>query len=481
MGGHYPSFDYDEVLRQIPGLDSIVRFEGEVTLVELLDSLRRGEDWRHVHGIAFRNGDKIVANPLRAPVPDLDMLPLPYRDDISYRSQLPAMASILGSRGCSWQCSFCSIRPFYEASGGSLRRFRSPDAIVKEMMDLHFHRGVRIFLFQDDDFLAGGRSGRAWAMEVADRLISSGLSERIAFKISCRSDEVDHERFRKLKEAGLAHVYMGVESGDEVGLLNMNKHLRPEQHIEAGRALRALGLTFDFGFMLLDPYSTLESARNNIDFLETFVGDGWSVALFCKMLPYTGTPIKARLEQEGRLLGTASRPTYRFLDPRLDIYYDWVLRTFYERNFSNTGLGAVLRYRLFEAYLRIPGSRVCGRHKQAYLRHLTRVCNQIAFYILRQGLDFVQSTALTELKDIPAFLSQLTALEHAEESRIFRELAILDRHLSDEYTAGMSTQPQPLLGGFKNAWTLADTIDDFGERGRPGTEAPTISKDKRSA
>jgi radical SAM superfamily enzyme YgiQ (UPF0313 family) len=54
MGGHYPSFDYAEVLRRIPGLDSIVRFEGEPTLVELMQKLEHGEDWHHVRGIAYR-------------------------------------------------------------------------------------------------------------------------------------------------------------------------------------------------------------------------------------------------------------------------------------------------------------------------------------------------------------------------------------------------------------------------------------------
>jgi radical SAM superfamily enzyme YgiQ (UPF0313 family) len=157
MGGHYPSFDYAEVLQRIPGLDSIVRFEGEPTLVELMEKIQAGEDWRAIQGIAFRSNDQIVATPLRPSVADLDTLPWPYRDDINYHAHELPTASVLGSRGCPWDCSFCSIRPFYEAQEGPLRRMRRPEAVVAEMAAIHRERGVPVFLFQDDDFLGGGR------------------------------------------------------------------------------------------------------------------------------------------------------------------------------------------------------------------------------------------------------------------------------------------------------------------------------------
>jgi anaerobic magnesium-protoporphyrin IX monomethyl ester cyclase len=133
IGGHYPSFDYAEVLQRIPGADSVVRFEGEATLVELLQRLGSGGEWRDILGIAYRRGPEIAANPLRPAIDDLDSLPEPDRADIDYRSRDLATASLLGSRGCPWNCSFCSIRPFYEAQGGRLRRLRAPRAIADEM------------------------------------------------------------------------------------------------------------------------------------------------------------------------------------------------------------------------------------------------------------------------------------------------------------------------------------------------------------
>jgi len=451
IGGHYPSFDYAEVLQRIDGLDSVVRFEGEATLVELLQKLTSGEDWRAIQGIAFRCDGEIVANPLREPIANLDDLPWPDRIGLDYESSSLPTAAILGSRGCPWNCTFCSIRPFYEAQGGRLRRLRRPEAVVDEMAELYRNRNVSVFLFQDDDFLAGGLNAREWAGQIADGIVAAGLAGKVAFKISCRSDEIDESCIRRLMNGGLCHVYMGVESGDEKGLINMNKHLKPAQHLRAGEILKSVGLSFDFGFMLLDPYSDFSSIRKNIHFLRTFVGDGWSVACFCRMLPYAGTPTKTRLEQEGRLLGTPFEPDYHFLDPSLDLFYDWMLETFYERNFTNAGLCNILRALLFEAHLDLPGQRALSQTEQSYLRHLTAVCNGVACYTLEAAVDYFESTPLDSIHRDRSFLAQLTRLEKEEEKKIQTQLA-------NFYWAIRHRQDDPrneLAGGFENSWTLA--------------------------
>src|SRR6476646_5700265 len=60
MGGHFPSLSYEQTLELVPELDSIVRFEGESTLLELVDAVSQDLEWRGVHGIAYRNGEEIV-------------------------------------------------------------------------------------------------------------------------------------------------------------------------------------------------------------------------------------------------------------------------------------------------------------------------------------------------------------------------------------------------------------------------------------
>ncbi|HWF78581.1 MAG TPA: radical SAM protein [Caulobacteraceae bacterium] len=454
IGGHYPSFDYAEVLQRIPGADSIVRFEGEATLVELMQRIGCGADWRDIAGIAWRRGEEIVANPLRPALDDLDRLPFPERSDIDYAGQDLPLASVLGSRGCPWDCSFCSIRPFYEAQGGKLRRLRSPAQVVEEMRQLHLERGVRVFLFQDDDFLATGRRARQWAEDIAEGVIQAGLKGKIAFKISCRADEVHYETMARLVESGLTHVYMGVENGDEQGLINMNKMMKPHHPIEAGRILRSLGLSFDFGFMLLEPYSTMATVRSNIDFLRQFVGDGWSVAGFCRTLPYAGTALKRQLESEGRLMGSPFEPDYTFLDPKLDVFYDWMLLTFRERNFTNTGLCEVLRSFIFEARLNLPDQRRFAAGDAARLTSIAAQANGHALYALSAALDYVEATPLGEIRINDGFLAAVTAHEQAQEQRLLREVTEL--YCSVRAGDGAVSPRGPGgVGGFENSWTVS--------------------------
>jgi anaerobic magnesium-protoporphyrin IX monomethyl ester cyclase len=456
IGGHYPSFDPAEVLQRIPGADCVVRFEGERTLVELMEKLSRGEDWRAIAGIAHRRGEEVVVNPLRPVLDDLDLLPFPDRSDVDYRSQDLPMASVLGSRGCPWDCSFCSIRPFYEAQGGKLRRLRSPAAVVEEMRQLHFDKGAEMFLFQDDDFLATGRRARRWAEEIASRVVEAGLKGRIAFKISCRSDEVHYDTMARLAEAGLTHVYMGVENGDDQGLVNMNKMMKASAHFEAGEILRSLDMSFDFGFMLLEPYSTIETVRNNIAFLDRYVGDGWTVAGFCRTLPYAGTPLKSRLEAEGRMLGTAFEPDYNFLDPKLDLFYDWMLLTFYERNFTNHGLNEVLRRLGFEARLKMPRRRKFGPSERAKLQRITAECNGHAFYCLRSALDCIEATPAHEIDIRAGFLAKLTAHEKMQERLLIAELGGMHAAGAGWRQFLEGDQALRSSGGFANSWTLAE-------------------------
>jgi len=451
MGGHYASFEPAEILRRISGLDSVVRFDGEMTLVKLLNCLSTGTEWRDLPGIAFRRENEINVAPLAPVVEDLDLLPWPDRHSIDYEGHPMPTASVLGSRGCPWDCSFCSIRPFYEEQGGPLRRLRTPRAVVNEMSDLHRNRGVPIFLFQDDDFLAGGRKAKEWAMEIADLVVKEGLAGKIAFKISCRSDEINDEVIERMMAGGLTHVYMGVESGDEEGLINMSKRLKPEAHLQAGRILKSFELSFDFGFMLVDPYSTFRSIRQNIAFLEEFIGDGWTVAPFCRMLPYAGTPIKRRLEAEGRLLGTSFDPDYTFLDPKIDLFYDWMVKTFYERNFTNQGLCHILRGLLFEAHLRLPSAHPVSEGQKNYLHYLTAVCNRVACYTLRCAIDHIEDTPLATLQRDQSYLDGLTEHEKKEEARLVNEVVNYYEWVHQDH----SPIPGP-VGGFDKTWTFFD-------------------------
>jgi radical SAM superfamily enzyme YgiQ (UPF0313 family) len=322
MGGHFPSLSYEQTLELVPELDSVVRFEGEATLIELADAIVADKNWREVQGIAYRNEHGISLTKPRALLEDLDQLPYPDRDyepeSVLGRSIMP----ILASRGCARTCSFCSIHTFYRAAPGRIVRTRKPAEVVREMALLHQERGTTIFLFQDDDFPLFGQVWRRWANEFVDELERSGLAQKVIWKMNCRADAVDRELFIRMRDAGLYLVYMGLESGSEQGLETLHKQITVEQNLRAVNILKSIGLMFEYGFMLLDPSSTFESIRENINFLRTILADGCLPVTFCRMLPYDGTPIKDELVRTGRLRGDVCNPDYDFLDPRIGEFYE---------------------------------------------------------------------------------------------------------------------------------------------------------------
>ena len=297
MGGHYPTLSYRQTLLTVPELDSVVRYEGELTLLELVDALNAGGEWRNIEGIAYRHQDEFIATAARKLMPNLDQLPYPDRDFEPLRVLGRTIMPLLASRGCARTCSFCSIHTFYRTAPGKVVRTRRPAEVVKEMTMLLEQHGATIFLFQDDDFPLFGKVWRRWANEFVDELYRADLPGRVIWKINCRADAVEPELFARMRDAGLYIVYMGLESGTEEGLKTLNKEITVEENLRAVRILKNLGIMFEFGFMLLDPSSTFKSVAANVDFLRAIVGDGSAGATFCKMLPYDGTPIKDELER----------------------------------------------------------------------------------------------------------------------------------------------------------------------------------------
>jgi hypothetical protein len=283
-------------------------------------------------------------------------------------------------------------------------------------------REVRLILFQDDDFLAGGRDAREWAQTIAREMMRRGLHERVRFKFSCRSDEVREEALVPLIEAGLTHVYLGVEAGDPEALKTLNKLITPEVHIRAGEVLRRLDLSFDFGFMLMEPWSTLSSVRNNLRFLREFCAEGYAAAGFCRTLPYVGTPMEQQMRAEGRLVGPALEADYRFLDPRLDVLWDFSLVAFAGRNYGKDATWDRLRGLLFEARLDYPDRPHDPDFRMA-ARTLTEASNTLLLDVAEEAVHHIERADVPYSED-PA-LVRLARFAREEDARIRGTLTAL--------------------------------------------------------
>jgi hypothetical protein len=291
-----------------------------------------------------------------------------------------------------------------------IRRIRTPENVIEEMRMLYHENGVRIFLFQDDDFSQKSGKDREWSPHFIDLLGKSELAGEIMWKISCRADEVEPEIFTAMRSAGLYMVYLGIESGNEAGLRTLNKHISVGQNLGAVENLKRMGLRCDFGFMLFDPSSTFESVLENIRFLREVCGDGSATASFGKTLPYAGTDLEEQMREEGRLCGDIRSPDYRFAEARVEAWFACLCDIFYPWVYGNQSLQSQLRWALFEADVLgrfYPGTNGLDAHKNR-LVFFTHWYNEIFCRIVEDSADMFRSR---DVGDRNALISIKSAAE----------------------------------------------------------------------
>jgi anaerobic magnesium-protoporphyrin IX monomethyl ester cyclase len=438
MGGHFPSIEPRATFESTPGLDSIVRGEGEFTLLELCRRLGKPDTWPEIQGLAYRRQqdgtETIRINAWRPKIPDLDALPPPVRS-----ARLPTMrglglCSVAASRGCYYDCSFCSIHRFYAESPGPRRRARSPANVAQEMESLFHERGIRIFIFEDDDLFMRGRVQRQWIEGLVQELKQRGIADQILWRVSCRVDDVDSHLISQMMQAGLMSVYIGIESGNEEGLRIYNKHYGVDDIRQAVAKLRSLGIRFEFGFMVLNPYTTFDTLLEDIAFLDEIGQDGQAVVEFTKMAPYAGTPIASQLEQEGRLVGTLAAPDYAFLDPRLGLFQLFLSAAFHVRNFDDHGLAERLRFAKLDTSVVdkfFPG-RYDAKAYSGAIQDLIRRSNAAAVEKLGMAARFMQSHTKEQIIEHWPLVEHLVLEEKAEEWELGKELD----HVSQSFGAG---------------------------------------------
>lgn len=343
-GGSFASLHPDELFHLIPELDSIVRFEGEETFLELVSCLSKGQDWRSIRSIAFREDRRIIKTTLRTLEKDLDVFPFPTRLPLNDFAPGKKFATIIASRGCTYDCSFCNTREFYGTPGGPLKRFRKPDMVVSEMEQLYHEKGCVIFLFQDDDFPIKTTGGNEWIRSFCMELERKGLHQRILWKINCRPDEIDAFNFRMMKEHGLFLVFIGLEDGTDEGLSKLNKRLTVAKSIEGIEILKRYNIGFDYGFMLFQPDTTYKSLRENLKFLYSICSDGVAPIEILKLMPYFDTSIEKYLRLQGRIKGRPGSFDYNFLNESLDTCYSTISDCFSEWLWNAEGVTNMSRW-----------------------------------------------------------------------------------------------------------------------------------------
>jgi anaerobic magnesium-protoporphyrin IX monomethyl ester cyclase len=334
-GGHFPTFAFREVLASFPDIDTVVRHEGELTLPELCAALEKNRPLDGVRGLVFRKGSSLVENPTRPLIEDLNALPFPVRTgDPQLHLGVPA-AFLVGTRGCYGHCTFCCIHAYLKEAGGSMYRARSPEDVAEEMAELRRSRGVRMFVFHDDDFFTRDHArDLARLTALRDALRARGVTD-IATVVKARPDDVDEEVFAVLEQIGLLRVYLGIEAGSTEGLRTLGRGVDLAENHRALSFLRDHDLYTCFNMLLFDPESTLRSLRQSLDFLRAYADVPMN---FCRTEIYVGTPLMHKLAREGRLRGDVFGWDYSIREPAAERAFRVFADAFLDRNFRCDGL-----------------------------------------------------------------------------------------------------------------------------------------------
>ncbi len=314
LGGHFASFRCVELLTLWKSVDAICLGEGELPLRLLVDRLDQPRRWREIPGLAGRDGAGLYINP-PASGAVLSKLPFPVRDTLPAVLNLKGRASLSSSRGCYGRCAFCSIAAFYRLAPGPIWRARPPLHVVNEMSEVALRWAPAAFEFVDDNFMGVGQEGGSRARTIAEELLRRGLTTPFSF--ACRADNVEAGLFRYLQRAGLDEVFLGVESGAPEALRRYDKRSTVEQAVRALAVLLHVGVRPRLGFIMFDPYTTLEQLAQNLIFLKAENRYRWLAApdlLHSRLIAFSGTPMANRLQQEGNIRWNGLHPVYHFYD-----------------------------------------------------------------------------------------------------------------------------------------------------------------------
>lgn len=298
LGGISPSIDPNHALRS-GAADYIVRGPGEKPLLALLS----GESSEKIQGLVFKNGPHLIDNGSAEMIKDLDSMPFPARHLLPMQIYLTISgrgrkdlrtASVLSSRGCHFDCTFCSIHHIY----GYKWRGRSAQNVLSEIKMLIEKYRIEHIEFEDDNLTMD----KARAEEIFDGLIS--LPKKITWSTpnGIRIDTLTRGLLQKMKQSGCTTLFLSIESGDPDILSAMKKRLDLKKVEEVVSACGDLGINSNGVFIVGYPGETAESFMKTVFYIKKLrglglVGVGASIAK-----AYPGTELRRICEKQNYLI-----------------------------------------------------------------------------------------------------------------------------------------------------------------------------------
>ncbi len=279
-GPHVHLFPQETI--NLPGVDYLIKGEGEKPFFELLEALEKNQDISQINGLVFKQDNQVIDNPVNQLINNLDEIPFPDRQLLpieKYNSVLSnnrIVTTMFTSRGCPFQCAFCD-RPHL----GKKFRARSAQNVVDEMEEC-LNLGIEEILVYDDTFTVNKQR----TLDICDEILKRNL--KFVWDIRARVDTVDKEILEKLKQAGCDRIHFGVEAGTEKILKVLNKGIYLDQVEQTFKQAKQVGIERLAYFMIGSPQETREDINQTIQFAKKIDPDYVSASV---LTPYPATQV----------------------------------------------------------------------------------------------------------------------------------------------------------------------------------------------
>lgn len=265
-------------------VDFVIISEAEISFTRLASYAHDPSAYKDIAGICWRDASgQMIRNPRQPLIENIDCVPLPALDLYPMEKYYPPVyvrgkkvANIVTSRGCPYECTFCEAKLTF----GRTHRFHSEERVLADLDFLHDTYGYDSFQFYDDIFTTSKKR----VTKLCNLLIDKG--RRYQWMCYTRTDLVDPDLLRLMKEAGCYQISFGPESGDQEMLDSIKKSLTVEENFRGIQQTQEAGILAVGTFMLGLPGEKAEQTQKTIDFA---VNSKLDYAIFGVTEPYPGT------------------------------------------------------------------------------------------------------------------------------------------------------------------------------------------------
>ncbi|MCX7765954.1 MAG: B12-binding domain-containing radical SAM protein, partial [Candidatus Sumerlaeia bacterium] len=286
MGGSHVTFCVDEALQHC---DYVVRGEGETVILDLIRAIEEGKIPENLNNISFKKDGVVINNPGSGFIQNLDTLPIPDFELIEGWKSNPSVVSIETSRGCPFNCSFCSVILMF----GRRYRFKSVERVVTEVTQYMRETNPRHVFFCDDNFTANPQRTK----QLLRRFIELGLNFEWSAQVRVEAAN-DPEMLDLMKQTNCYAVYVGFESINPRTLEAYNKHQSVEQIKKAIEQFHRHDIHIHGMFVLGSDEDDVNTIYETVDFAKKMRIDS---VQFLILTPLPGTPFFTEIQQQGRI------------------------------------------------------------------------------------------------------------------------------------------------------------------------------------